>query len=159
MRIPTDAQCASHDRADLVSSTIHPGLEDAHEVLSEVFDEMEGQLVKEIERIRELMRIRHEDPGGYSPSPITRSKPYCKYYSTKAYDCRYILPGRPRTGLGRCGRGYKRYDGRDQLYAVHCRADDSHDTVHTYDRVRPPLSHFTVLPLLGKLPWHSSNSH
>lgn len=61
-------QCASHDRADLVSGVVQPGLEEAHEALGEVFEEMEGQLDKEIERIRELLRVKQDDPGTCPPA-------------------------------------------------------------------------------------------
>lgn len=54
-----------HDREDLVESVIHPGLDDAQEALLEVFEEMEGQLDKEVARLAELRKIRTEDPGEY----------------------------------------------------------------------------------------------
>lgn len=73
----TYMQSASHNRADLVSSAIHPGLEEAHEVLAEVFDEMEGQLNKEIERIRELMRVRQDDPGELHSAPVPDKPRWC----------------------------------------------------------------------------------
>jgi elongator complex protein 1 len=38
-------------------------LEDANEALIEVFDEMDGQLDKEMSRIEELRRVRRENPG------------------------------------------------------------------------------------------------
>jgi elongator complex protein 1 len=47
----------------LVESIIHPGLEEAQEALTEVFDEMAGQLRKEMDRLTELRQIRMEDPG------------------------------------------------------------------------------------------------
>lgn len=58
-------QAALHDQPELVGTIIYPGLEDAHEALSEVFDEMQGQLDKEVERVRELMRLRRSDPGEF----------------------------------------------------------------------------------------------
>lgn len=54
-----------HDREDLVESVIHPGLENAQEALVEVFEEMEGQLDKEVARLAELRKIRADDPGEY----------------------------------------------------------------------------------------------
>ena len=56
-------QASKYDRTDLVESTIHPGLDDATESLTEVFEEMQGQLDKEMKRIAELRVIREEDPG------------------------------------------------------------------------------------------------
>ncbi|RSH95270.1 hypothetical protein EHS25_000356 [Saitozyma podzolica] len=54
-----------HDREDLVESVIHPGLDDAQEALLEVFEEMEGQLDKEVARLAELRKIRTEDPDTF----------------------------------------------------------------------------------------------
>jgi hypothetical protein len=77
-----NTQCATHDRSDLISTTIQPGLEDAHEALSEVFEEMNGQLDKEIERIRELMRLRRDDPGEKSAAlHACRTRPTAIEYS------------------------------------------------------------------------------
>lgn len=42
---------------------IHPGLEEAHEALIEVFEEMDGQLDKETRRLKELNEIREKDYG------------------------------------------------------------------------------------------------
>lgn len=42
---------------------MYPGLEDAHEQLVDVYDEMEGQLDKEVSRVTELMKKMAEDPG------------------------------------------------------------------------------------------------
>ncbi|OWZ30446.1 elongator complex protein 1, partial [Cryptococcus neoformans AD2-60a] len=50
-----------HDRPDLVEAMIHPGLEEAHEALIEVFEEMDGQLDKETKRLKELNEIREKD--------------------------------------------------------------------------------------------------
>lgn len=52
-----------HDRSDLVDGVILPSLEMAQESLIEVFEEMEGQLGKESNRIEELRKIRDDDPG------------------------------------------------------------------------------------------------
>lgn len=59
----SDPKTALHDRSDLVKSTIYPGLEDAHEELTEVFEEMRGQLDKEMKRIVELRKVLEDDPG------------------------------------------------------------------------------------------------
>jgi hypothetical protein len=56
-----------HKRPDLIEGSIHPGLDDAHESLMEVFEEMQGQLEKEMSRLDELRQIREQDPGGRSP--------------------------------------------------------------------------------------------
>ncbi|WWD21132.1 hypothetical protein CI109_105613 [Kwoniella shandongensis] len=56
---------SSHDREDLTEAMIHPGLEEAHEALVEVFDEMEGQLDKEMKRIAELRVIRETNPDSF----------------------------------------------------------------------------------------------
>lgn len=42
---------------------IHPGLEEAHEALIEVFEEMDEQLDKETKRLKELNEIREKDYG------------------------------------------------------------------------------------------------
>lgn len=42
-------------------------MEDAHEQLVDVFDEMEGQLDKEVSRVAELVAKMGEDPGWYTP--------------------------------------------------------------------------------------------
>ena len=47
----------------MVESTILPGMEEAHEALLEVFEEMEGQLDKEVARLRALKQLRLDDPG------------------------------------------------------------------------------------------------
>jgi elongator complex protein 1 len=63
-------QTALHDRPDLVDSLIHTGLEDAQETLMDVFDEMEGQLDKEMNRIEELVGPggkMETDPGAFPP--------------------------------------------------------------------------------------------
>lgn len=52
-----------HGRSDLVEAMIHPGLEEAHEALIEVFEEMDGQLDKETKRLKELNEIREKDHG------------------------------------------------------------------------------------------------
>lgn len=52
-----------HDKEGLVESEVYPGLEDAHEQLVDVFDEMEGQLDKEVSRVAELVVKMGEDPG------------------------------------------------------------------------------------------------
>jgi elongator complex protein 1 len=58
-------QAILHDRVDLIESVIHPGLAEAQEALLEVFEEIEGQLDKEMARIAELRRIRTGDPGEF----------------------------------------------------------------------------------------------
>jgi hypothetical protein len=58
-----DPQTSLHGRSDLLESVVHPGLEDAQETLTEVFDEMREQLDKEMKRIAELRRILEDDPG------------------------------------------------------------------------------------------------
>lgn len=52
-----------HDRVDLVEDVIHPGLDDVQESLSETFEEMRGQLDKEMNRLKELRMIRNDDAG------------------------------------------------------------------------------------------------
>lgn len=59
------SQISLHSRPNLIESHIHPGLDDAQETLSEIFDEMVGQLDKEINRLKELRRIRLEDPDTF----------------------------------------------------------------------------------------------
>jgi elongator complex protein 1 len=49
----------------LVEGTIHPGLDEAHELLTELFEEMGGQLDKEMKRLADLRRIWDDDPGQY----------------------------------------------------------------------------------------------
>jgi hypothetical protein len=64
------AQTALHNRPDLVDSLIHTGLEDAQETLMDVFDEMEGQLDKEMNRIEDLVGPggkMETDPGAFPP--------------------------------------------------------------------------------------------
>ena len=56
---------ALYDRNDLVESTIHPGLESAQEDTLELFTEMEGQLDKEVSRLKVLRGIYRDDPGAY----------------------------------------------------------------------------------------------
>lgn len=56
-------QIALHGKEDLVESEVYPGLEDAHEQLLDVFDEMEGQLDKEVSRVAELVDKMGKDPG------------------------------------------------------------------------------------------------
>ncbi|WVQ81518.1 hypothetical protein IAT38_003642 [Cryptococcus sp. DSM 104549] len=54
-----------HSRQDLIEGMVHPGLEEAHEVLTEVFEEMQGQLEKEMRRLDELKTIRERDPDSF----------------------------------------------------------------------------------------------
>ena len=66
-----------HGRSDLVEGVIHPGLETAQESLIGVFEEMEGQLDKESNRLVELRKVREDDPGqsrSFFPADITASK-------------------------------------------------------------------------------------
>jgi hypothetical protein len=52
-----------HKKPELVESTLHPGLDDAHEQFMDTFDEMETQLSKEMARINELKQKLDQDPG------------------------------------------------------------------------------------------------
>lgn len=45
-----------------MEDVVHPAIEDAHEALAEVFEEMDGQLDKEMSRIQELRKVRLADP-------------------------------------------------------------------------------------------------
>jgi len=56
-------QITLHKKPDLVESTLHPGLDDAHEQFMDTFDEMETQLGKEMARINELKQKLDQDPG------------------------------------------------------------------------------------------------
>ncbi|WOO84954.1 Elongator complex protein 1 [Vanrija pseudolonga] len=56
---------ARHSRDELVERVIHPALDDAHEELSEVFQEIEGQLDKEMKRLAFLKKLRLEDPDTF----------------------------------------------------------------------------------------------
>lgn len=59
-----------------MESTIHPGLDDATENLTEIFEEMHGQLDKEMKRIAELRVIREEDPGTSLPTVPCEKRVY-----------------------------------------------------------------------------------
>jgi elongator complex protein 1 len=63
MSFSADAQIALHKRDDLTESYVWPGMDDAQEGLIEVFEEMDGQLDKEVARLEALTEIRLEDPG------------------------------------------------------------------------------------------------
>jgi len=52
-----------------VENIINPGLDTAQEGLIEVFEEMDGQLDKEKERLEELRRLREVDPGQWTRQP------------------------------------------------------------------------------------------
>ncbi|KAJ9111710.1 hypothetical protein QFC19_001070 [Naganishia cerealis] len=56
---------ALHDKESLIESEVYPGLEDAHEQLVDVYDEMEGQLDKEVSRVAELIHKMAEDPDSF----------------------------------------------------------------------------------------------
>ncbi|KAJ9121784.1 hypothetical protein QFC22_002406 [Naganishia vaughanmartiniae] len=56
---------ALHDKESLIESEVYPGLEDAHEQLVDVYDEMEGQLDKEVSRVAELIQKMAEDPESF----------------------------------------------------------------------------------------------
>ena len=56
-------QIALHGRTELIESALHPGLDDAHEQFMDTFDEMEGQLDKEMKRIKDLRSKVDQDPG------------------------------------------------------------------------------------------------
>ena len=77
-----EPQIVLHDKEDLVESEVYPGLEDAHEQLIDVFDEMEGQLDKEMSRVGELVDKMGEDPGEWDRT--TRE-------SVDSYGCRILL--------------------------------------------------------------------
>ncbi|ORY20535.1 putative Pol II transcription elongation factor [Naematelia encephala] len=54
-----------HDRSELVGDVIEPALLDTQEALAEVFEEMEGQLDKEMARLKDLRVIRETDPDTF----------------------------------------------------------------------------------------------
>lgn len=56
---------AQHGKGELVETVVHPTIEDAHEALAEVFEEMDGQLDKEMARVKELRNIRRSDPDTF----------------------------------------------------------------------------------------------
>jgi elongator complex protein 1 len=56
-------QITLHKKPELIESTLHPGLDDAHEQFVDTFDEMETQLGKELARIAELKQKLDQDPG------------------------------------------------------------------------------------------------
>lgn len=58
-----------------MESEVYPGLEDAHEQLIDVFDEMEGQLDKEVSRVAELVVKMGEDPGELLASRVSVTDP------------------------------------------------------------------------------------
>jgi elongator complex protein 1 len=70
VKISAEVKTALHNRSELIESVIHPGLEDAQEELSEVFEEMRGQLDKEMNRIAELRKVLEDDPGKSSSTPL-----------------------------------------------------------------------------------------
>lgn len=47
----------------MIESDIWPAMEEAQEGLLELFEEMEGQLDKEVDRLVALTKVRLEDPG------------------------------------------------------------------------------------------------
>lgn len=63
IKLVADCQVSLHDREDLIESDIWPGMEEAQEGLLELFEEMEGQLDKEVDRLVALANVRQEDPG------------------------------------------------------------------------------------------------
>ena len=63
MGLADEIKASLHSREDFVEKLIRPGLEDAQESLVEVFEEMEGQLDKEVARLEDLKKIRSSDPG------------------------------------------------------------------------------------------------
>ena len=67
-------QIALHDMPELVESTLYPGLDDAHEQCVDVFDEMEGQLDKEVNRVKELMVKIEQSPGASTIVKTIRSE-------------------------------------------------------------------------------------
>lgn len=56
---------SQHGKDVLVEEVVHPAIEDAHEALAEVFEEMDGQLDKEMARIQDLRKIRLADPDTF----------------------------------------------------------------------------------------------
>lgn len=81
-----------HDRPDLVEAMIHPGLEEAHEALIEVFEEMDGQLDKETKRLKELNEIREKDYGTSESTLLNISeKKNRAYLLQKKIDAFYIV--------------------------------------------------------------------
>lgn len=64
-------------------------MDDAQEALLEVFEEMEGQLDKEVARLQALQKLRREDPGLLLVHMFTFQA-----------DVRYVLHCRSRSRLG-----------------------------------------------------------
>ncbi|KAJ9102595.1 hypothetical protein QFC21_002996 [Naganishia friedmannii] len=56
---------ALHSKESLIEKEVYPGLEDAHEQLVDVYDEMEGQLDKEVFRVAELLQKMVDDPESF----------------------------------------------------------------------------------------------
>jgi elongator complex protein 1 len=52
-----------HQKTELIESTLYPGLDDAQEQFIDTFDEMENQLEKEMDRIKELSKKLDSDAG------------------------------------------------------------------------------------------------
>lgn len=80
-----------HDRPDLVEAMIHPGLEEAHEALIEVFEEMDGQLDKETKRLKELNEIREKDYGTSASTLLNISEKKSSLSPSKKIDAFYIV--------------------------------------------------------------------
>ena len=77
-------QIALHKRDDLVEQHVWPGMDDAQEGLVEAFEEMEGQLDKEVARLETLKVLRREDPGEMIASCISRHRANGKTLSTSS---------------------------------------------------------------------------
>ena len=77
-------QIVLYKRDDLVEQHVWPGMDDAQEGLVEAFEEMEGQLDKEVARLETLKVLRREDPGEMTASYTLRHKADGKTPSTSS---------------------------------------------------------------------------
>ena len=52
-----------HEKPELIDTILEPGLADAQAGTLEIFEEMQGQLEKEMSRLSQLRKVREDDPG------------------------------------------------------------------------------------------------
>jgi hypothetical protein len=94
-------------------------LEDAHEQFIDTFDEMEGQLEKEMDRIKDLRAKVDKDPGKSAVDRQNELRSADVVVDFDTYGCRFVFHDRIRT----CARKRRRNDTgnncSDRLHTLH----------------------------------------
>jgi hypothetical protein len=136
-------QIALHNKPDLIESTLHPGVEDAHEQFIDTFDEMEGQLEKEMDRIKELRAKVDKDPGKSAVERGSRLRSADVVVGFNTYGCRFVFHDRIRTCAGKRRRNDTGDNCSDRFHTLH-RCQIRHLECHGCLEVRLVGKHYRL---------------